>query len=168
MGQIEELATTSEVVGGSFDAWKEKQAELENKMAELVTRDGNGSASSYILNSNKSIKLPVKALNLTIDRVKAMASEEIEIEDWNKFLKLEFIKNLPFFRMLSTYDIDFKTAYDFMVKDKGPAPMAKEGAEKLASVLISLAPMLNGAQLFEVLEQMMLEHKEKAIAIADN
>ena len=160
------MTTETNITG--FQAFQLKQEDQNNSIALFIEKKGNGSASAFHMKSDDKIKLPVKAINLTMDRVRAMVEAEIEIPDWNKFLKIEFISFKNFLTALDNYNIAYKDAYDWMGQQLNPAPVAKEGAEKLASVLISLAANLNGEQLFSELEKLMVEHKEKAINIANN
>ena len=128
------------------------------------------SGKEYVI-SKREYTLLVKGIKEAHDRKPAINTQDIvamiapqtflnAIEESNPEVYNSLYEHLT--KWYTTDDPAIKSGA-VVAKTTGPAP--KTPAEKLASILISLAPALAPEQLMERLEGMVKEHREEAIKL---
>ena len=153
----------------------------ENKMAKkdlstiIKHQDGRGAGSYYYVREStkehSDARINAKELGQIKNTFASLVSKK-------KAFKVEEALLSPFcpwsekttlLNQLEEAGVTNEDAFNFMVSQisGSKGPVKKSDPEKLASILVGLAPFLTPAELAEKLEGMLKEHKATAIALAE-
>jgi len=138
----------------------------------IKKHEGKGAGTYYYIKESGHDKREARLTAVDIGAIKTKIATREEkkrpVKDWEDFLLDNFDKAPLFCIHLEEAKIELKDAFDFMSKESSKTatgPVKKTDAEKLASILVSLAPVLTPEQLVEKLETMLKEHKEEALKL---
>jgi len=137
----------------------------------IKKHEGKGAGTYYYIREVGQDKREARltAVDIGAIKTKIAAREEKKrpVKDWDDFLLDNFDKAPLFCIHLEEMKVSLKDAYDFMSKESATksGPAKKTDAQKLASILASLEPLITPEQLMEKLEKMVVENKAEATKI---
>jgi hypothetical protein len=153
--------------------------EIEMAKKDLSTiikhQEGKGAASYYYIKEStkehSDARINAKELGQIKNTFASLVSKNTPFKIEEALLShfCPWSEKTTLLNQLEAEGVAIEDAYNFMISQASgnKGPVKKTDPEKLASILVGLAPFLSPVQLVVKLEEMLKEHKAAAIKIAE-